>query len=156
MTGVQTCALPILDAAPRFEAEAELPLAEYRRLRDRDGIEAMQDAILAHPLMQLEVASPDRQTLLQRCVRTYRGADLEGGWQPVATPRLDAITAPTLVLSGGLDGLQRREAAAHLHAMIAGSQARQIAGAGHLAALDQPAQWADAVLSFVAALPGRH
>lgn len=143
----------VLDGAPRFEAETELPLAHYRALRDRAGVAAMQDAILEHPLMQLQAGDDEAsRALLQRCVRSYRGADLDGGWQPVAPPALDAIRQPTLVMSGLNDGPQRHEAATQLQGAIRGAGAVRIEGAGHLAALDRPADWARVVLDFNASL----
>jgi pimeloyl-ACP methyl ester carboxylesterase len=142
----------VLDGAPWFEAEAELPVAEYRRLRNGQGASAMQEAILAHPLMRLASADSGRQELLERCVRTYRGDDLEGGWAPVPAPCLAAISRPVLVLNGEQDSAQRLEAGWQLSAAIPGAQIVQVRDAGHLAALDQPSTWARIVLDFV----GRH
>jgi 3-oxoadipate enol-lactonase len=138
----------VLDGAPWFEDETEVPLAEYRRLLEEEGLAALHAAILVHPLMQLATANPQRQNLLGRCVRSYRGADLKGGWDPMPTPDLDAIGQPTLVLNGGEDSPQRREAGARLCEAIAGARHVDIGGAGHLAVLDQPANWAAAVLEF--------
>jgi pimeloyl-ACP methyl ester carboxylesterase len=140
----------VLDGAPRFEAETELPLAQYRHLRDVEGLPALHAALLEHPLMRLAAPDAQRQVLLERCVATYRGIDLEGGWAPVPAPRLEAITQPTLVLNGSDDSAQRREAGERLRTAITGARRIQIPGAAHLAALDQSAQWAQAVLDFAA------
>lgn len=140
----------VLDGAPWFEAETELPLAEYRRLRDGQGLAAMQGAILSHPLMQLAQPDPQRQSLLEACVSSYRGVDLDGGWAPVPPPDLGAILQPTLVMHGSLDGDQRRDAALRLREAIAGAKLVEIARSAHLAALDQPEEWTQAVLRFAA------
>lgn len=145
----------VLDGAPRFEAEAELPLAEYRRLRNEEGLPAMHAAILGHPLMRLLSTDPERQRLLVRCVASYRGADLDGGWEPVPAPRLEIIGQPVLVLNGGNDSAQRRKAGEQLRAEIAGARRVEISGAAHLAALDRPEEWIRAVLDFgTEAMPG--
>lgn len=140
----------VLDGAPWFEAETEVPLAEYRRLLEKEGLASLHAAILANPLMQLATADLQRQKLLRRCVRSYRGADLKGGWAQVPSPDLDAITQPTLVLNGSDDSAQRREAGERLCEAIAGARHVDISGAAHLAALDQPREWVDAVLEFIA------
>jgi pimeloyl-ACP methyl ester carboxylesterase len=140
----------VLDGAPWFEAETELPLAEYRRLLEKEGLASLHTAILAHPLMRLATPDVQRQNLLARCVRSYRGADLKDGWAQMPTPDLGAIGQPTLVLNGSDDGAQRREAGVRLCEAIDGARQVNIDGAAHLAALDQPLAWAAAVLEFVA------
>lgn len=140
----------VLDGAPRFEAETELPLARYRALRDEEGIPAMQEAILAHPLMQLRDPAGPLRNLLQQCVSTYRGADLDGGWTTVAPPDLRTIRSPALVLNGAHDGARRHDAAMVLCEAISGARGMQISDAAHLTALDQPARWAQAVHEFAA------
>jgi 3-oxoadipate enol-lactonase len=140
----------VLDGAPWFEAETELPLAEYRRLLDKEGLAALHTAILAHPLMQLATPDRERRNLLRRCVRSYRGADLEGGWVQVPSPDLGAIRQSTLVLNGSVDSAQRREAGERLCEAIPGARHVDIGAASHLAALDQPVEWTRAVLQFAA------
>jgi pimeloyl-ACP methyl ester carboxylesterase len=144
----------VLDGAPWFEAETELPLMEYRRLRDTEGLVALHRAILGHPLMQLTTPGVQGARLLQQCVGTYRGDDLDGGWEPVPLPRLHAIRQPTLVLNGGEDSVQRRQAGERLRAGIRGARRVEIAGAAHLASLDQAGEWAGCVLEFAAGVKG--
>ena len=138
----------VLDGAPLLEAESELPLARYRELRDREGPAAMQREILAHPLMRLHAPAARSQALLALCVATYRGADLDGGWMPVVSPEVALIGAPTLVLNGAEDSPERRAAGAQLRAAIGGARRMELEGAGHLAALDDPRGWSEAVLEF--------
>ena len=138
----------ILDGAPLLEAETELPLARYRELRDGESPAAMQREILAHPLMQLAGPDDARQGLLARCVATYRGADLDGGWQAVPAPDVALISQPTLVLNGAQDSPERRAAGSQLSQDITRARRMELDGAGHLAALDDPRGWSEAVLEF--------
>lgn len=64
--------------------------------------------------------------------------------------RLPLITAPTLILWGENDRLMPRSyAEAIAKAIRAKTETRIIAGAGHLAELDRPAEVAAAILSFM-------
>jgi pimeloyl-ACP methyl ester carboxylesterase len=64
--------------------------------------------------------------------------------------RLPLIKAPTLVLWGELDRLMPRSHAGAIAAAIgAQTEVRFIAGAGHLAELDQPDAVAAAILGFM-------
>ena len=63
------------------------------------------------------------------------------------------IHAPTLVVSGGRDGLLGREQTAALVAAIPGAQWIEYPDTGHLVLEEQPARLAADILAFVAALP---
>jgi pimeloyl-ACP methyl ester carboxylesterase len=146
----QRVASLVLDGAPWFEDETELPVARYRSLRDSAGIFAMRDAILEHPLMQPVPPDAARRALLSACVDHYEGADLEGQWTPVPDPDLGAIRQPTLVINGSQDSAARLAAGRKLGEAIPRAVRQEIPGAGHLAALDNPHEWVDAVLGFTA------
>jgi pimeloyl-ACP methyl ester carboxylesterase len=60
-----------------------------------------------------------------------------------------AITAPTLVLAGAADPATPPPHAEAIHERIAGSTLVVLAGAAHLANLDQPAAFTDAVLGHL-------
>jgi pimeloyl-ACP methyl ester carboxylesterase len=60
---------------------------------------------------------------------------------------------PTLVLGGGHDSPARQEAGRTLGAAIPGARREQLAAAGHLALLDDPAAYAKAVIGFCGPLP---
>ncbi len=65
--------------------------------------------------------------------------------------RLPRITAPTLLLWGEQDRVMPRSYAARFAAHLGGRhETKIIAGAGHLAELDRPAEVAEAILSWTA------
>jgi pimeloyl-ACP methyl ester carboxylesterase len=66
--------------------------------------------------------------------------------------RADAaqITAPTLILSTLRDRLVSRSLQRELHALIPGSQLREL-DSGHLVSAEVPGQWTDDVLAFLGA-----
>jgi 3-oxoadipate enol-lactonase len=140
----------VLDGAPWFEDETELPVARYRRLRDTAGVGAMRTAILEHALMQPVQRDAAQRALLSTCVEHYEGADLDGQWTPVPDPDLKAIRQPTLVLNGSQDSDARLAAGRKLSEAIPRALRQELPGAGHLAALDNPGEWVDAVLGFTA------
>jgi pimeloyl-ACP methyl ester carboxylesterase len=140
----------VLDGAPWFEDETELPLARYKSLRDSAGVFAMRDAILEHPLMQSVHPDAAQRALVSACVDHYEGDDLEGQWTPVPDPDLKAIRQPTLIINGSHDSEARLSAGRKLCAMIPRATRQELHGAGHLAALDNPHAWVDAVLRFSA------
>jgi len=77
------------------------------------------------------------------------------GWHPyMHNPRLaywlPRITAPTLVLWGGSDGIVRPAYGEAYAARIPGAQFASIAGAGHHPELEQPDHAADHILGFMA------
>ena len=143
----------LLDGAPLLEAESELPLDQYRRRLEAAGPAAMQTEILQHPLMQLATSDPAAHQLLAAIVARYRGSDLQQQVKRGRAPDLTAITMPTLILNGSLDSAARCETGRTLQAAIPGAQHRELAGAGHLAALDDPAGYARVVSAFCLALP---
>ena len=61
---------------------------------------------------------------------------------------LEGIKAPTLVLAGREDGAL--DACRYIHEKIVGSQLSVIPDAGHLSNLDQPQDFNQAVLEFLA------
>lgn len=69
--------------------------------------------------------------------------------EPPAMQRLAAIIAPTLVVSGEYDHPDIRAIASLLAAAIENAREVVIAGAGHMANLDQPAEFNRVVLTFL-------
>ncbi len=144
----------VLDGAPALEAESDLPLTQFRNLLESQGLTALQAAIKLHPLMQLHTTEPAADHLLVSVVARYAGLDL---LQPPAhrarPPRLDAIGLPALILNGARDSAARRDAAHTLQVAIPGARIVELPGAGHLALLDDPAGYAQAVSAFCESLP---
>jgi 3-oxoadipate enol-lactonase len=76
------------------------------------------------------------------CAAVLKSVDLR--------PRLAAISAPTLVIVGGLEGPPLQAAAQALVAGIRGARLASIDGAGHLSAVDQPVPFAALLRGFLA------
>jgi pimeloyl-ACP methyl ester carboxylesterase len=72
---------------------------------------------------------------------------------PALEPRLDRISAPTLILWGAEDRLIPGAHGAHYRACIRDAELRLIAACGHLPAIEQPQAFAEAVLGFLSAHP---
>lgn len=68
-------------------------------------------------------------------------------------PDLAWIRARTLVLNGEFDSVERREAGKRFAAAITGATRVELRDAGHLALLDQPAAYAQALAAFLPAAP---
>jgi len=141
----------LLDGAPLIEAESELPLDQYRQVLETQGAEELRGRLLTHPLMQLHTADAAALATLKRSVAHYRGLDLLHPSTRAATPDLSDIDVPALILNGRLDSGNRREAGAQLQAAIGGATRVELADAGHLAMLDRPQAYAQAVTGFVRA-----
>lgn len=142
----------VLDGAPAVDAEPELPLAQFRRKLEAGGIAALRADILAHPFVRLR--DPARhQQLLREIVDRYTGLDLLHPVRRASPPDLAAIRAPTLVLNGSHDSTARLDAGRALCAVIPGARRVELADAGHLSLLDDPAGYAAAVGAFCRELP---
>jgi pimeloyl-ACP methyl ester carboxylesterase len=143
----------ILEGAPAVEAESEIPLARYRELLAEQGPAALRAVMVQHPLLQLQTADPAMHGLLARVVDRYPALDLQHPVPRANAPDLGAIAIPTLILNGSLDSAARLAAGRKLQTVIAGAHRQELHGAGHLAALDDPAAYAAAVAAFCRALP---
>jgi 3-oxoadipate enol-lactonase len=139
----------VLDGAPEIDAESELPLGLYRQRLESAGVASLQAMILTHPLMQLHTLLPEARTALLESISHYRGLDLLHPVPRAPAPDLNGIATPTLVLNGALDSAERREAGRRIAASITGAIRVELALAGHLALLDQPAAYAAAVGDFL-------
>jgi pimeloyl-ACP methyl ester carboxylesterase len=63
-------------------------------------------------------------------------------------PRLSGIRCPTLLVSGALDGPHPAEMRA-MAALIPGARFVEIPDAAHMASLEQPERFGEAVLAFL-------
>ena len=156
----------VLDGAPLLDAEPELPLAQFRRALEHDGLAALHAGIRRHPLMQLRREDPGPRRRIDTMLARYRGLDLQSRAEPQQRPiagtdalrvgeplSLHTIDMPVLVLNGEGDSAGRRLAAASLAAALPDARRVQLADAGHLALLDTPGAYVQAVTAFAQSLP---
>lgn len=142
----------VLDGPPALETESELPLGWLRAVLEARGTQALHEAILGLPLMRL--ANPDAvmQRLLESIVSRYQGLDLLHPRAHATAPALGAIQLPVCVLNGGRDSDERRTASRGIAAAMPAARHVELPGAGHLALLDAPGDYASAVNQFCLAL----
>jgi 3-oxoadipate enol-lactonase len=140
----------LLDGAPALEAESELPLGLYRDRLENEGLAALQSEVLRHPLMQLQRDDPAARQVLRDTLSRYRGLDLVNPVSRGRPPEMQKIAAPTLILNGSHDSLERRRAGRVLSDAIPHARRQELADAGHLAALDVPETYAKVVSDFLA------
>jgi pimeloyl-ACP methyl ester carboxylesterase len=143
----------LLDGPPALEAETELPMQQLRNLLESQGEAALQASILNLQLMRLEKPAAAMQGLLRRIVARYRGLDLLHPRAHASPPDLASIRLPACVLNGAHDSPERLAAGRAIAAAISGARHVELAGAGHLALLDDPDDYARAMDAFCLALP---
>jgi 3-oxoadipate enol-lactonase len=145
----------VLDGAPQMLAsvEQELPIADYRKTLQQQGLSALQQHVMMHPLMQLANPGEAARAVFDRCISHYRGGDLlTAASASFRQSDPKDIAQPTLVISGERDSASRQQSAMALCHAIAGAQHQEIAGAGHLTALDGAADYAAALTRFLSPL----
>lgn len=140
----------LLDGAPALEAESEIPIDLYRKRLEKQGLAALQSEILRHPLMQLQHDNPAAQRVLRDTVSRYRGLDLIHPVTRGRPPDMQNIPVPALIINGSLDSPERRRSGQALSDAIPNARRVELAQAGHLAALDEPQQYAQVVREFLA------
>ena len=146
----------ILDGPPELthsSPEDHVPLSRYQALLRAQGIDALRREWARHPLMQLRTRSAGAHALLAAMIGRYRGEDLR---QPdmeaesdVVRVALESVSAPTLVVSGEYDVAGRVHAADRLCARLPRGERALIAGAGHLASLDNPQAYNERCRAFL-------
>jgi len=148
----------VLDGPPRNlegmpgENREEIPIADFRELMSRAGIEAVRARWLEHPLMRLKSADLRAHDLLQEMVERYQGRDLmaeESGYYVLAVPQLRDLRLPVLVVNGEHDTLARRGAGAELVRIVRHAERVVVPAAGHLANLDNPRAYNEALRAFL-------
>lgn len=145
----------ILDGPPALDLSArdpEVPLARYRQLVLRGGLEAFRREWARHPLMQLHTRAPAARHLLTAMIARYQGEDLlqprlAGRQQPAL--RLESLRVPTLILTGAHDLESRVRAAQWLCARLPGAEHAAVPDAGHLPNLDNPAAYSALCRAFL-------
>ena len=150
----------ILDAPPdelgrgRGALTDEIPLDQCRALARAGDMPAVRRLWLEHPFTRLVRADPAAQRLLESVVARYPGADLlEAAPRPAPLGNLGTLAVPTLVLNGASDLPSRIESGVALATAVPGARHHVLAGAGHLANLDDPGAYEAAIRAFVDKLP---
>lgn len=127
------------------------------RLAEEHGPAAIADKLipgLVAPGAPEELRDELRALAMANSADGIAGALRGMAQRPDSAPGLAAIAAPTLVIVGAEDALTPPAEARALHAAIAGSRLVEIAGAGHLASMERPAEFTAALAAFLDGLPG--
>lgn len=138
--------------APHSETADDdaLPIGEMRRLARAGQLDALRALWGTHPLMRLHrpAATPLRAAMLA----DYTARDLIGPQTrlTIAPEALRRLAIPALIVTGEAEPPARQSAAALLARRLPAATRRTIAGAGHLANLDDPAAYNAALLAFLA------
>jgi 3-oxoadipate enol-lactonase len=119
-----------------------------------DGVEGARALWLRSPLFAHALARPEVAPALRRILEEY------SGWHwthdspalrvsPPAAGRLAEIRARTLVVIGEHDDADFQEVSRRLSAGIPGARLVVLAGAGHMANMEEPAAFNQAVIEFL-------
>lgn len=148
---------PPAEAWPQPLGAREIPIDDYRSHIRRAGIDSFRETWLQHPLMQLRTSSPCAHRRLREIVARYPASDLlmnELPQEPLLAERdLRRLNVSTLVLSGEYDSAQRRASARRMTQTLPDARLKVLAGAGHLAALDNPGAHAQSLHEFFSTQP---
>jgi 3-oxoadipate enol-lactonase len=158
----QSVSCLVLDGPPAEGGSAslgvqEIPIDEYRDRIRRDGIDAFRRMWLTHPFMKLHTSAPRVHQLLREITSRYPAADLlmnaSADLSLVDERDLRRLSVPTLVLSGEHDSAQRRSVASWFVHALGDARLQVVSGAGHLAALDDPRAYTQALHDFFSSQP---
>jgi pimeloyl-ACP methyl ester carboxylesterase len=122
------------------------------RLAEERGPAAIADKMipgLVAPAAPEALRDELRALVLANSADGIAGALRGMAQRPDSAPGLAAIAVPTLVVVGAEDTLTPPAEARALHAAIAGSRLVEIAGAGHLASMERPAEFTAALGAFL-------
>jgi 3-oxoadipate enol-lactonase len=148
----------VLDGPPPLVASGEpgadvpdLPMAAFREVASRDGMDAFRRLWSAHPLTQLVSQDAQTRALLAKILARYPGHDLVAGG--VAREGLDAaqlakVRTPALIVNGERDTEVRRRAGLALCAALADADHVLVRHAAHLPNLDAPHAYNQIMLEF--------
>jgi 3-oxoadipate enol-lactonase len=133
----------VLDGAPYEGVQngvrsQEIPLAFYRELIQREGIEAFRKRWLEHPLMHLHTSDARAHELLAEIVGRYCAGDLIADNPPASIAPLSTLVTTTLVVNGEHDSEPRRAAGIALAHALPDARLAIVPGAGHISNLDNP------------------
>ena len=145
----------ILDGSPDCldgKAEDGPPIAYYRNLVRKRGINAFRREWATHPLAKLLTDDRRQRELLAAMIGRYPANDLLDHTLDDAAPGpidIEGIHAPALVITGEHDVPSRAAAADALVRRLPGAQRAVIPAAGHLTNLDNPQHYNAVVRTFL-------
>jgi pimeloyl-ACP methyl ester carboxylesterase len=133
-------------------------LDELARRVQAGGVPAGRAAWLAHPLFAAARQRPDLAGRLAAMVAGYPGQhwlgqDPQRPVRPRPFDALEDVAAPTLVAVGDRDVPGFQAMSAVLAGRIPGAEYHVVAGAGHMANMEQPAAVNELLTRFLAGLP---
>lgn len=145
----------VLDAPPdelghgRGALTDEIPLDYCRELARRGDMESVRRLWAQHPFTRLHSTAHATHAQLANILARYPGNDLLDSAPPPRLDDLGALATPALVLNGAHDLESRQAAGTALAQALPQGQHRLILDAGHLANLDQPLAYSEAVTEFI-------
>jgi pimeloyl-ACP methyl ester carboxylesterase len=158
---------PLEGALPGPRVEDTAPLDQLAAMAAAGNLQAVREALAIHPFFMLRSADPVASARLREMLQRYSGADLgppltagtvpAHAIAPAAAParapnvaaRLGELTMPALVLNGEFDTAHRRLAGDALAYGLPRAERAVLAGAGHLACLDRPGEYAGRLRDFL-------
>lgn len=132
------------------------PISAAAAQGDLDGAKRHWMAVdwFAPALKHPRVAAKLRDILADYSGWHFRNKNPVGKLSPPANERLEQITAPTLVVVGALDlAFYNLPLADTLASRIPGARKLVIPDAGHMANMEDPARFNEAVLAFIDSVP---
>ena len=147
LTGLVVSGAPLPALVPREEV---IDLDRFRSLAQAGDLERLRAEWSRHPLMQTH--NPAARALVLDILADYDARDLIAPGDPLpGLPRQVAalLAMPVLAMTGAHDTLWRRECARVLGALAPRARHLEIADAGHLANVDNPAAFNAAVAQFL-------
>ena len=133
-------------------AEAQAAREANARLAESQGAAALADKMIPSLLATTTGAEvrAELRTMIQANPPQGLAAALRGmAARPASFATLAALSVPTLVIVGSEDGLTPPAEARAIQAAVTGSQLVEIAGAGHLASIEQPVLFNAALEAFL-------
>lgn len=148
----------VFDGAPDMRpggtlTNADIPFAQLSELAKAQGLAAFRAAWAEHPLSKLLTADAGMHALLGKILDRYPGTDLlaPGPGTPMAPFVPEQVRIPAIVLNGELDLPSRRHAGDLLARALPVAERILIPQAGHIANLDNPRDYNDALVRFISA-----
>lgn len=144
---------PLEGALPGPRVEDTAPLDQLAALAAAGDMQAVRDSLATHPFFRLRGADAAATARLREMLQRYSGADLHAAAPAAPVPnvaaRLGELAMPALVINGEFDTAHRRLAGDALAYGLPRAERALLAGAGHLACLDRPGEYAGRLRDFL-------